>query len=577
LLGPSISYIWPREGGYRDAWCFVFGSRLNANCKVLFDGAELATTFIGTWDEFFPNTLSFKVPVSAAVGADHEVKVHNSSSGATSAAFAYRVVAPRGYRGYHGWRFANFSRPTIEWKLFRDFFGAATVEYADGTHRPAAQAWYDANYKGVGNGGNCYGMCVSSLKHYMGTLNTFHKTWFADPANHHTYVWWYPWCDQTRESVQEDQGGQLSLELATYINTYYNTQTHRDMWNRIQGNLLPARPVLGMWGGGGHAIVPYSVETAGDDHKIKTWDNNVPYGETETGGPDKSIAHVYWGANSFSYGGYNKAICLTYNECVVPPHLPAAAVGSMGALAGTQSNPNHTAICVLGGGTRVSQITNDQGRRFYDPNGTENTNAATRIPLSMRFLPLTGAPPQPDDPLTFIFSQAQGRSLTFELAGAGAKRFSCFMPGSVMTVVGEGTGQLQVNNIAQDARALRVPNPSQLRPTQVDIIRTLAQGERHFRLTQLQNLPTQAVSLVPAPDGLSLQVMAAQPLQFSLEISAPVGRGVQQAAFSGIAVAAGQRAVLQPTNWGNLAAGLNLQLRNLQSNQLQDQRIVRPR
>ena len=63
------------------------------------------------------------------------------------------------------------------------------------------------------------------------------------------------------------------------------------------------------------------------------WDNNNPYEETETDGPDPNIATVNWTANTYQYvygpRVYTKAICLSYEECITPPHLPSAAVGGM--------------------------------------------------------------------------------------------------------------------------------------------------------------------------------------------------------------------------------------------------------
>jgi len=564
-----ITDFWPDEGS-PDCWAYAFGILLNDDCQIYFDGSPVETHYLGWGVEFFPNSLAFRVPAGASLGTEHDVYVHNTATGKDSATKQYRIIAPRGYRGYWGWKFSNFSRPTIAWHLFRDFFGAAAVENPDGSPKPAAEAWYHSRYKGVGGGGNCYGMSVSSLRGYNDDISTYHHAWFANPANHQNFVWQYPWCTETRESVQEDQGGQLSLEIATYINNYYNTQSHRDVWNRVQSNLLPTRPVLGMWSGtGGHAVVCYGTHVSGDDHQIRLYDNNNPYSETETGAHDPNVAHVAWGANTFSYGGYSKAICLTYAECITPPHLPTEAVGGLGA---------ETAIAVVGAETELRQITDEDGHTFFNADGTINENPATRIPFSMKFIPLTGGPVPPDAPQTFIFTHAAGKSLSFNLQGAQSKVFHLFMPGSVFVAEGTGTGQVQVRNIAQSNRSLILLNPSTFQPTRLEIIKSLAIGDRVFELQNLRNLGTEKLQLIPAADGSSLQVIGQQGAEFDMILQGPRGQGMHQGSFLNIGLQAGTKAILQPTQWGNLSQGsLDLQLRNLQNNQLQQRLKIKGR
>ncbi len=565
----SITEFWPDEG-CPGCWAYAFGLLLNDDCQIYFDGSPVETHYLGWGVEFFPNSLAFRVPAGASVGAEHDVYARNTATAKDSATKQYRIVAPRGYRGYWGWKFSNFSRDTIAWHLYRDFFGASAVENPDGSPKPAAEAWYNAHYKRVGRGGNCYGMSVSSLRGYNDNITTYHHGWFANPANHQNFVWRYPWCTQTRESVQEDQGGQLSLELATHINNYYNTQSHRDVWNRVQSNLLPTRPVLGMWSGtGGHAVVCYGTQVSGDDRQIRLYDNNNPYSETESGGHDPNVAHVAWGANTFSYGGYFKAVCLTYAECITPPHLPTEAVGGLGA---------ETAIAVVGADTEVRQITDEAGHTFFNADGTVNENPATRIPFSMKFIPLTGGPVPPDAPQTFIFSEASGKSLTFNLQGAQAKVFRCFMPGSAFVAEGTGSGEVQVRNIVRDDRELSLPDPAAFQPTRLLIIKSLAIGDRVFELQNLRNLGAQSLQLIPAANGSSIIIICQQGGQFDMTLHGRRGQGMHQTTFGNIALQAGTKAILQPTQWGNLSAGdLDLQIRNRQTNQLQQRLKIQPR
>ena len=204
-----INSFWPSQGA-PGAWSYAFGNGFNADCKVIFDGVQVESHYLAMDVEFFPKSMAFKVPTNATRDQMHQVLVRNTATSAETAAVAYEIVAPRGYRGYHGWKFSNFSRASIDWKLYANYFGALTVEYANGTHRPAAQQWYDDAYSSAGAGGNCYGMSVSSLRvrnHEFDHM--FHAGFLTNAGTAQPWCWWYDWNDTTRETVQQQQG--LSL------------------------------------------------------------------------------------------------------------------------------------------------------------------------------------------------------------------------------------------------------------------------------------------------------------------------------------------------------------------------------
>ncbi len=553
-----ISGFFP-DAGSPGSWAYVFGMPWSDACQVVFDGTPLDTHYLGFDFEFFPNSLAFTVPAGATKAADHDVKVIWPGTTNQTAVKQYRIVAPRGYRGYWGWKFANFSDPTIPWAAYRDFFGQSAVEYGDGTHRPAAQAWYNSTYKGVGGGGNCYGMSVSSLRERNDNIGGLHSAWFA--ANLETYVWPYPWLTQTKETVQEYQGGQLSAEMAAQINHYYNHQSHRQAWERVRDLVLTFsnRPVIGFWfsGGGGHATVPYRTEVVGDAHRIIMYDNNNPYAENETSGADPNVATVGWAANSFSYGTGNKMICMSYQECTQPQHLPTAAVGGgMGMMA-----------AVFEGGAQVTQIQDAQGRRFFNADGSINTNAATRIPDSMKFEPLTGGPLPAGYPGIYLFNQSQGKDLTFNVQGGGEKTLSMFMAGDVLQVNFNGQGEIRCNKILTNTRTLAIPNPSVLRPTSIRCIKVLA-VDRSFLLNNFRNLGPASLIMRPTANGNSLNVESQGAVQFDLQTATFAAGQAQQGLFNNIGLATNQIGVLQPANWNALATTqLNLQIRNLQTKQ----------
>ncbi len=585
LLLYNITHLWPDQGSPNN-WAYIFGNGFNSDCVAYFDGAAVESYYLGINTEFFPNSIAFRVPVGATRGVDHQVKVHNNVTAKETTTVDYRIVAPRSYRGYRGWQFSNFGNPTIPWAAYRHYFGASTVEYANGTHRPAAQAYYDTAYKGAGAGGNCFGMSVSSLREKNYERYTFQEPWFV--ANPQTYLWWYPWQTETRQTVQESQGGWYTNEtLAAYVNARDN-QTPRDAFNRVVSLLSHPtnKPVLIFWWpGAGHAVVPYATNIVGDDRQIMVWDNNNPYRENETGSVDPNVFHVAWAANTANYGGPKTVQCLSYDECTPPvPHLPGAQFGGPGS---------NLVIAVLDEGTRSSQITDEDGRFFYNPDGSINEDPNTRIPFSAKLDPLVAELPTirelllkpaeflealvpKSSPDMYVFGSAGGKTLTFDLlAPQDDLGFRFFQNGLVTTLQGTGAGKVRMNNLLRPNRSLEVLNTTQLQPISSQIIRSFPNFDRSFLLHNLRNVGGATLRLAPAQNGDSLQVLGSPALLFNLDVSGPLGQGMQEVGFTNIGLAANALAVVAPTNWGALGtSNLRLQLRNKQTNQVLQTRNI---
>lgn len=583
----AIGSIWPAEGS-PGAWAFAFGNGFDANCVVHFNGTAVESNYLGMNVEFFPNSMAFKVPAGATRDQEHNVRVHNTNTGKDTAVVKYRVVAPRGYRGHHGWQFANFSRASIDWKLYAHYFGPLTVQYANGTHRPAAQAWFDAAYTKAGAGGNCYGMSVSSLRVRNSEFDhMFHATHFQNAATAQPFCWWYEWNDTTRETVQQQQGAWYTQEvLDVYVNLC-NTQTPRDVFTRAESlvSQVTNRPVLVYWGPNwGHAVCPYSTEVDGNTRRIICYDNNNPYRRNEAGSIDPDVATVNWSANTFSRGTATTAQLFSYDECTpANPHLPGAEYGGPGA---------NTVVAVLNHTAEVRQITDENGRTFFNQDGSINQNPATRIPMSAYLPPLVQAPPTvlqrgpvaqldlaglqppPDAPHIFVFGNAAGKSLTFNAAGQGARQLDLFSNGRVFSLQFGGAGEIRFTGLLQ-LPAVQLLNAEAIAPTQAQFIRSTSGGDRAFVLTNLRNLGAQQLQLLPNLQGTELEVTGPPNLQFNLNLLGPVAQGMQQTTFANIALQAGAKANLAPLNWGALqTSGLRLQMLNLQNNAVLQQRTI---
>lgn len=589
-----ISSFWPAQGS-PGAWCYAFGNAFHDNCTVQFDGTEVDSYYVGFSSEFFPRSMAFRVPDDAQRAQDHDVVVYNATADATTPVATYEIVAPRGYRGYHGWKFANFSRPSIAWKLYADYFGAASVQYADGTHRPAAQQYYDDVYTAAGAGGNCYGMSVSSLRVRNHELDhVYHDGYFQAAATAQPYVWDYDWNDTTQETVQQQQGSWYTQEVLDLYNDYWNSQDPRDVFNRCQTlTAQPVnRPVLVYWGQNaagnwwGHAVCPYSTEVAGNTRRMLCYNNNNPYRENETGSADPDVATVNWTANSFSCGSAFKAQLFSYEECTpANPHLPGAEYGGPGADA---------VVAVFSPNAQVQQITDENGRTFFNPDGSINDNPATRIPLSSIVPPLVQARPRvirprigpvaglqvprleppAEAPLIFVFGQAQGKSLTFNVQGQGAKQMSLFSTGRIFSINSNGIGEVRVSNLLT-LPAVQILNAQAVGPTQVEFIRSTPAGDRVFQLNNLRNVAPEQLEVVPNAQGTALEVNGPAGLQFNLDVMGPVGQGMQGAAFGNIVLQAGARANLSPANWGAVQnTNLTVRMLNPQNNNVINEQTI---
>lgn len=583
-----INSLWPGQGA-PGAWSYAFGNGFSDNCKVFFDGTQAESYYLDL-SEFFPHSMALKVPAGATRDQMHQVKVRNMNTNAETAVVQYEIVAPRGYRGYHGWKFANFSRPTIDWKLYRHYFGAAAVEYANGTHRPAAQQWFDDAYTKAGSGGNCYGMSVSSLRvrnHEYDHM--FHANYFTNPGTAQSWCWWYDWNDTTRETVQQQQGAWYTQEVLDVHTNLYNTQSARDIYNRCVSLVgqVTNRPVLVVWGDGwGHAVVPYLCQEDGNTRHIRVYDNNNPYRENETGSVDPNEATVNWSANTFAFGSAPKGVAMSYDECTpANPHLPGAEYGGPGSAA---------VVVAVSDNTQVQQITDNAGHRFFNPDGSVNEDPNTRIPFSMRMYPLVQRPPVltlpqrpvlieglqlgltvPPGPALFVFSQPPS-SLNFTIAGDGAKRVSFFSAGRVLSTEAAGLGEIRLLG-ANALPAVQFPNPQQLGLQSVRFVRSREGGDRLFDLTGLRNLGNQALVLTPTEDGRALDLQAAMGAGLDLQVEGPGGPGARSVRYQNVMLGAGNAMTLSPSDWGELErTELKVQFRNLQTNQMLQQINVPP-
>lgn len=562
LLRPVLSSVSPPDGA-KGEYGLAIGDNFRSTSKVFLNNVELSTTPISFWGDASPRFLSFQLPTTGVtVGATYPIQVRTGTIASGNVDF--QIVSPRGYRGKWGWKVANRGGPTIPWAIYRNYFGASAVEFADGSHRPAAQSWYDSRYKGIGGGGNCYGMSLSSLRVKHDNLTgLLHRAWFI--ANPKRWVWDYDTnrnLDEVWQTVMEMQGNQLSEPQHTLLWDRINNQTANQAWEFARDHVDLPEPhgvVMGITGGGGHAVVVYDVGPDQASRQFMLYDNNTPYAITETGGPDKSIATTNKTANTFSYGSYNRVGTYDLPELLVAPNLPTEAGGpGMGAAA----NSSYLSVTPP---ARVAQISDPQGNTYY-VGGNENTGA-NRIPGVIRTFPL-GNPPAPDYPETWLLMNSRGRDYTIEIDNPtrAATTINFTQKGLVTDLVATGAQiRLASSAVNTNQPVLRLLNPSAMNLQALKLIGITGPAEeRTFDIRGLQGAGAEPVEVGLETGNSALRMVnrggAALNAQVRLSVDAPNLHSAT--GLVGLSIEPAQTGVLRPGNWRNIQ-GQSLQLDRL--------------
>ena len=323
LLKVRLTEVAPASGGTPGDVAAAVGDNFTNDCIVQINGAAAPNTY------YWANTLIlFRIPDTATLGSTVNITVHKPSASETSAVRTLKIVAERGYRGVHGLSFPNFGDPNISWSVYRSCFGQSNVEFADGTHRPSAQTWYDSTYKTIGQNGNCYGMSQLSLRlreftHYGNTSalsNVMHADWVG--SNVTWGAWTLAWNTTSMEAVESLQGQQAVEPMATHIATQRANQDNKTAWDYARNMLnTQGRPVQNTLYG--HAVVTFATEVDGTSHKFCFYDNNNPYTETDTDAPDPDHGVTNWNTGSFSYYTYWRTRCYDPHQLTGQPLLPA--------------------------------------------------------------------------------------------------------------------------------------------------------------------------------------------------------------------------------------------------------------
>ncbi len=237
----------------------------------------------------------------------------------------------------------------------------------------------------------------------------------------------------------------------------------------------------------GHAVVTYWTTSSGATRAFMFYDNNVPYTETETGGPDKSLGTLNSGTGSFSAAGYSHIATYHVSGLLGPPQLPAG-VGGAG-----DNAADSAMIETPRDGTLT--ITDEAGAR---------RGGRVGVPGLSEIIVEGGPGPTPASyPRLLVLQGVAGkRSLNINFVGQegqGRVEIAYFGRGVVLQATAGGQQlQASLSGLGNPDVQIRFANPQAAMVSQVRMIGVLgAQEERVITLGQFAGLGAGATGFGP--------------------------------------------------------------------------------
>lgn len=460
-------------------------------------GTEPGTTVTITGKSFCPGT---KVQFGSVQSSGGVVEAQVQSTGQMTATVPrdaasgpVSLIGPEGlhgpavqfpvnsYRNTAAFSFVNFSSNNdVTWSDVAAAFGDSAYQpwslcdicgpLKTFAHSSAAQAVFN-NINAVLKGGLCFGFSLGSLKlsHGLDSLAPTADASHNDPLWHADSVYDLPsyttpgrFGGQLRHYLYQQAMSQFSVDHYDAVSNYFGGLRHlragvtpaQYLYNQVTNSFAHGLGIIEFFasGGGGHAVVPYDLQTHPDgSFDIDVYDSNQPFTSSEVTDAathllrlDADQIHVdaqgnwtYSGAFSPSWSGAPRQIQVVSLDAMKGPLTPDP-----------QANPPYSSVTV---GASVTQVTDSRGHRLYDSQG--NLTPEAQQPDVIVMPPMTQVTTA--DPTTW---SAPGTSLLLD------------SPGPYTETVGAGT--LDILGAGTDGRITSAGGRLRLGP-----------GARQLRLT----------------------------------------------------------------------------------------------
>jgi len=303
------------------------------------------------------------------------------------------------FRRDRGFSFDNFHTDGISWENFVDFFGDWECCFFGDVHLPRpipAAIW------GIGMGrmsrGMCFGMCMTSNN----IAEDYARTCFEEYPNlPHAEERNSDLCQPDEaldEYIEKQHWWQISMEFiricALKITWNYGEWAKtvvddvEDYVDDLESGKNPDPLLICMsYHRKGHTVVPYAIEYLPDGRAlIRVYDPNKPFSYDEEDDGNSSIYVDLSKDNSWTFFmGYEDGKKIVWKNGKIYT-VPWKILHGDPNLPGALDIPELTAIgiaslfgLIFGGTANISQITDEEGKTMYTPEGEINTDANTSI------------------------------------------------------------------------------------------------------------------------------------------------------------------------------------------------------
>ena len=490
------------------------------------------------------------------------------------------------FRDTWGFVFKNFGlKPgEINQHIVTELFGAKVADVStEGGEvpSPAAIAWLKAEEE-VGSGGVCLGISTliqwfshhPSLSAVQQALSTFPNELankfeitpyrllaFQEPSaslREAIALFQANWASEQSWAHQDAE-----LEESTPISPQ---RTVNEVSRLLKENNASNLPVIAVFnqgkGGGGHAVIPYNVESDGaGGYYIDIYNSNAPYSyrEAATTGADhqteveNSRIHVNAAGNWTLADGFSP----TWEGDA--HHMFVIADGALGNPYATNASErpvlptafNKVAAGSVNSAGSLAQVSDQAGHTLINPDGSENVNASTHIPHATLDFPLTGG--STPAPPTALLPASGSYTITERGVHPGSYTDS-LMGAGLDALLTSGTRSGVEDKIGVDAGAGRLSFTagSSGKPLTIEMVHD--PGASSFHSLTLTTTASRG-----APDTLSFTGGSVHytnhgpPSTVTLELSNVSAHALPSTFSSGpIRLGAGQRATFTPTSWQSL-------------------------
>jgi hypothetical protein len=369
------------------------------------------------------------------------------------------------------WYFDNFQKAILPWSLFREtYIGVAPEPSGD-----FDQLFYDYLYKNkLASSGHCFGMDVMAMlmKKNGGHLGYCYPPYVypGEVGNSGDTVG--PYDTTLFNAIGMVHGNQINHGFLLFLLDLVALNKSRDgnyAYQQVEYYLAKGDyPVISITkkfspADGGHVLIPYFLKTEGTIKKIYVYDPNWSFYEP---GPEghgyytSPTASNYITINSTSgRWEFNKNSTtpeiwsgvksdLSSGNCIV---LPLSVAGKKDRLPQSLFADIGQAIntIFIFGDVKVEQFEDENGRRYYNENGTgPETDDAKRLNYLMPFNPLGGkATKDPEDAAVYFFRR--GNPVDIRYRAYGDYKIGMIFHGNYYELTGKGVGETDYFRVSE--------------------------------------------------------------------------------------------------------------------------------